>query len=114
MGLLENIFIGLAVVTGAAAFAALAGWYYALDSYGEQMSDRARTLMTYGVPPAVVLSAMPVLDVVLWLFADFSFPTVGFAAPALGLVGGVAVVTYVALDLREQAALDEGLSSELD
>lgn len=106
MGLLLNIFVGLAVVTAGAAVAAMAGWYYALDSYDRYMSDRARLLMTYGVPPAIVLSSAPVIDVALWLLADFSFPTIGFAAPALGLVGGVAVVSYVALDIRRTMSLD--------
>ena len=102
MGLLLNAFIGLAVVTAAVATAALVGWYYALDSYGPYMSDRARTLMTYGVPPMVLLSAAPALDAALWLLADLPFPTIGFVAPAVGLVGGVAVVSYVALDIREE------------
>ncbi len=101
-----NAFIGLAVVTVAVAVAALVGWYYALDSYARYMSDRARLLMTYGVPPMVLLSAAPALDAALWLVADLPFPTIGFVAPAVGLVGGVAVVSYVALDIREEMPVD--------
>lgn len=110
MALLENVFLGLAVVAAGAALAALAGWYYALDSYEQYMSDRARLLMTFGVPPAVLLSAAPVVDVALWWFADLPFPTIGFAAPALGLVVGVAAVTYVVLDIRRTMPAG-GLSS---
>lgn len=114
MGLLLNIFIGLAVVTAAAAVAAMVGWYYALDSYGEYMSDRAHSLMKFGVPPMVLLSSAPVVDVTLWLVADFSFPTIGFVAPAIGLVGGVAVVSYVALDIRQAMPVDAGARSATD
>jgi len=106
MGLLLNAFIGLAVVTAAVAVVALFGWYYALDSYGSYMSDRARLLMTYGVPPMVLLSAAPAVDAALWLLADFPFPTIGFVAPAVGLIGGVAVVSYVTLDIREETSAD--------
>ncbi len=111
MGLLLNVFVGLAVLTAVVAVVALVGWYYALDGYGRYMSDRARLLMTYGVPPAVLLSAAPALDAALYLVADASFPTIGFVAPVVGLIGGVAVVSYVALDLRERLPA-EGVPGE--
>lgn len=113
MGLLLNIFVGLAVVTAGAAVAALVGWYYALDSYGEYMSDRARGLMKFGVPPMVLLSAAPVVDVTLWFLTD-QFPTIGFVAPAIGLVGGVAVVSYVALDIRQAMPVEPGTTTATD
>jgi hypothetical protein len=114
MGLLLNVFLGLAVVTAGAAVAALVGWYYTLDSYGEYMSERAHRMMKFGVPPMVLLSAAPVLDVALWLVADFPFPTIGFGAPAVGLVGGVGLVSYVALDIRRTMSVDAGGPSLTD
>lgn len=86
-------------ITSLSLLSALAGWYYCLITYREELSDRAFAALKYALPPFVLLSASPLFDVVIWQ-ATGEFPVVGVPGVALGL-GGVAVVLgYVLYDYR--------------
>jgi hypothetical protein len=92
-------------LTSLSLLAALAGWYYCLERYRPKMSNRGYRVFAYVFPPFLLLSATPLLDVVLWA-AGAGFPTVGMSGTIVGLVGAILSVTFVLLDVRSATVTD--------
>lgn len=101
MGVLYSVFVGLVVLTTGLVASAFGAWYYALETYADQMSDLGHVLMKFALPPFILLLASPVADAALWAVWGFEFPVVGFPGTVAGLVGTGATLGYVVVDVRE-------------
>jgi len=94
-------------ITSLSLLSALAGWYYCLTVYREDLSDRAYRGLKYALPPFMLLSASPLFDVVLWqvgVVPGSEWPLIGSRGMIVGLGGAAVVIGYVVNDLREEEA----------
>lgn len=103
-------------ITSLSLLSALAGWYYCLTVYREDLSERAYDALKYVLPPFLLLSASPLFDVVLWqagVISGAQWPLIGARGMIVGLGGVAVVVGFVVYDLRSGTdAPTPGLSAE--
>jgi hypothetical protein len=98
-------------ITSLSLLSALAGWYYCLTAYRQDLSERGYDALKYVLPPFVLLSASPLFDVVLWqagIVSGAEWPLIGAKGMIVGLGGVAVVVGFVVYDLRSEPSTAPG------